>query len=414
MASTVDTIRSTVPAALIRRARSFVPRPRSVLHRWLVALLAVAVALVISLLLRAYIERTVFVFFFLAITVAAWYSGLAPGLVAAAISLLATDYWLVQPIGRLVLDGDKLVMFLALGGTAAFISWLTNSLAETRATLALHAEQLEEQAGELEMQMEETQKLSTELESSNIELVRSAQQAQIANQAKTDFLAVMSHELRTPLNAIIGYVDLLHSEVSGPMTDTQQSQLARIRSSSFHLLDLIQDILSFSRIEAGREELQISEFDVVQLAHDVRGYVAPQCEQKGIEHRLRLPAPSFSMRSDYSKLKQILINLLGNACKFTDHGFVELVIERVRDDVVFTVSDTGPGISPEHLQMIFEPFTQVDQSKTRLKGGTGLGLSVARRLAHLLGGELQVLSKPGRGSTFTVQLPLQPSLEVYG
>ncbi|HEY0673882.1 MAG TPA: ATP-binding protein [Longimicrobiales bacterium] len=383
--------------------RPFIQRPRSLVRRWLAAGILVAAALALSIVLRDQIARTVFVFFFGAITLTAWYSGLVPGLVAALASLLATNYFLIEPRGQLHFNQEMLVMFIVLGSTAAFISWLTDSLAETRATLAVHADQLEEQARELEIQMEESQQLSDDL-------AETAKRAQAASQAKTDFLAVMSHELRTPLNAIIGYADLLQTGVSGPLTDTQMTQLTRIRSSSFHLLDLIQDVLSFSRIEAGREELRFSEVEVQRLARDVHDYIEQQCAAKGLDERLTVPPEPLSMVTDSAKVKQILLNLLTNACKFTDSGYVELAVQRDHDDIVFSVSDTGPGIAPEHLQMIFEPFTQVDQSRTREKGGAGLGLPVSRRLAHLLGGELQVQSTLGAGSTFTLRLPTHARL----
>ncbi|HET9440414.1 MAG TPA: ATP-binding protein [Longimicrobiales bacterium] len=363
----------------------------------------VAAALALSILLRDQITRTVFVFFFAAITVTAWYSGLVPGLTSAFASLLATNYFLVEPRGQLHFNQEMFVMFIVLGSTAAFISWLTDTLAETRATLAVHADQLEEQARELELRMEESQKLSEDL-------AETAKHAQAASQAKTDFMAVMSHELRTPLNAIVGYADLLQTGVSGPLTEAQKTQLTRIRSSSFHLLDLIQDVLSFSRIEAGREELRLGEVDVQRLARDVHDYIEQQCAAKGLDERLTIPPEPLVMVTDSAKVKQILLNLLTNACKFTDAGHVELAVQRDHDDIVFSVSDTGPGIAPEHLQMIFEPFTQVDQSRTREKGGAGLGLPVSRRLAHLLGGELQVQSTQGAGSTFTLRLPIHARL----
>ena len=378
---------------------------RSLLVRWLAAFAVFLAALAISLLLRDLLSRTIFVFFFFAITFTAWYSGLAPGLVVTALSLLATNYYLVEPYGAFRLDAGTLVVFIALGSTAVFINWLTNSLVTARTELAMHAEQLEEQARELEAQMEESQMLTEELETANTDLTEAIEKVQAANRAKTDFLAVMSHELRTPLNAIVGYADLLQTEVSGPLTDTQKTHLARIHSSSFHLLDLIQDVLSFSRIEAGREELRVADVDVQQLARDAHSYIEHQCAEKGLQQELQLPQERIVMVTDPAKVRQILLNLLNNACKFADTGYVRLIVHREGDDVVFKVEDSGPGIAPQHLEMIFEPFTQVDQSTTRIKGGAGLGLPVSRRLAHLLGGELRVASTLGSGTAFTLRLP---------
>ena len=385
-------------------------RHRSPVQRWIGALLFVAIALAFSLLLRDYISRTVFVFFFAAITLSAWYSGLGAGLFATVLSLLLANYFLVEPTGTLTFSTDIVVMTLALGSTAAFISWLTNSLEENKAALAMHAEQLEEQARELEAQMEESQMLTEELEATNVEMEEAAVRAEAASRAKTDFLAVMSHELRTPLNAIVGYSDLLQTGVSGPLTDTQRTQLSRIRSSSFHLLDLIQDVLSFSRIEAGREELRIADVEVQQLARDAHSYIEQQCKEKGLQQEVTVPEERIVMITDPAKVRQILLNLLNNACKFADSGKVDLVVAREGEDVLFMVKDTGPGVAREHLEMIFEPFTQVDQSTTRQKGGAGLGLPVSRRLAHLLGGELLVESEIGKGSTFTLRLPIRARL----
>jgi signal transduction histidine kinase len=378
--------------------------------RWLAAVIFVAGALGLSLLLRPFIEQTIFVFFFFAITLTAWYSGLVPGLAVTILALLSTNYFLVEPYGAFRINETTLIMFVTLGGTAAFISWLTDTLTKTREMLADQADALEEQARELELQMQESQMLTEELAIANTELEESVTRAQAASRAKTDFLAVMSHELRTPLNAIVGYSDLLQTGVSGPLTETQKTHLSRIRSSSFHLLDIIQDVLSFSRIEAGREELRIGDVNVQQLVREVNSYVEQQSVTKGVVQRLVLPADPIVMITDPAKVKQILLNLLNNASKFTDSGSIVLEVRRDHDDVIFKVVDTGPGIAREHLELIFEPFTQVDQSMTRQKGGAGLGLPVSRRLAHLLGGELLVESVPGDGSTFTLRLPVHARL----
>ena len=367
---------------------------RPAAQRWLVAALFLGIAFGISMLFRDYIASTIFVFFFGAVAGTAYYSGLRAALIIAALGLVLTNLYLVEPYGEIHLTSARVITTSVLFLIAAFISWLTHELSKTRVALAMHADQLEAQTIELEAQMEESQSL--------------AERAQSASRAKTDFLAVMSHELRTPLNAIVGYSDLLQTGVSGPLTETQKTQLSRIRSSSFHLLDLIQDVLSFSRIEAGREELRVADVDVGELVTDVHNYVVQDSNGKGLQVDVMLPPERLVIITDPPKLRQILLNLLTNACKFTDEGHVSLAVRALGEDVVFEVSDSGPGIAPEHLDFIFQPFTQVDQTTTRQKGGAGLGLPVSRRLAHLLGGELHVQSEVGQGSTFTVRLPIKP------
>jgi PAS domain S-box-containing protein len=235
---------------------------------------------------------------------------------------------------------------------------------------------------------------------------RARAEAEAANQAKSDFLAIMSHELRTPLTAVVGYTELLADEVVGPVNDTQRDHLARVRASSEHLLMLIEDILNFARIEAGREQVRIEDFGLAALLEQASVIVRPLAEKKALEFQLSGHGSRAVMRSDPQKVRQIIINLLANAVKFTSTGHVRLAAEVIDDRVRLEVADTGPGIAMEHLERVFDAFWQVDQRITRKTGGTGLGLSVARQLARLLGGDVSVRSVTGEGSVFTVDLPL--------
>ena len=235
---------------------------------------------------------------------------------------------------------------------------------------------------------------------------RARGEAEAANQAKSDFLAIMSHELRTPLTAVVGYTELLADEVVGPVNETQRDHLARVRASSEHLLMLIEDILSYARIEAGRELVHIEDFGLAALLEQAAVIIRPLAEKKGLDFTLAGRELRGVMRSDPQKVRQIIINLLANAVKFTMKGSVHLGARVYDDRVAFDVSDTGPGIALEHLERVFDAFWQVDQRMTRKAGGTGLGLSVARQLARLLGGDVSVRSTIGRGSVFTVDLPL--------
>ncbi|MEX0912718.1 MAG: ATP-binding protein [Gemmatimonadota bacterium] len=232
------------------------------------------------------------------------------------------------------------------------------------------------------------------------------EQAQSANRAKGDFLGVMSHELRTPLNAIIGYADLMAAEVPGPITPAQSQYLRRIVGSSSHLLEIIEEILAYTRAESGVEEMHPAELDLAQLLRDVGEMIRPLAERKGLAFELLVTDGTETTVSDARKLRQIVLNLLSNAVKFTDDGFVRLELEsRAPDGWVIRVADSGCGIPQEHLERIFEPFWQVEQSTRRTVQGTGLGLSVTRRLGELIGGELSVESEVGVGSTFTFRLP---------
>jgi len=235
---------------------------------------------------------------------------------------------------------------------------------------------------------------------------RARSEAEAANQAKSDFLAIMSHELRTPLTAVVGYTELLADEVVGPVNETQRDHLSRVRASSEHLLMLIEDILSFARIEAGREQVHIEEFGLAALLEQAAVIVRPLAEKKNLAFTLGGHDSRAVMRSDPQKVRQIIINLLANAVKFTTIGGVRLIAGVADGRVEFEVSDTGPGIALQHVERVFDAFWQVDQRITRKAGGTGLGLSVARQLARLLGGDVSVRSTIGEGSVFRVDLPL--------
>ena len=234
---------------------------------------------------------------------------------------------------------------------------------------------------------------------------RARLEAESATRAKSDFLAVMSHELRTPLTSILGYQELIADGISGPVTDLQRQQLSRIEASALHLLGLIDELLTFSRLETGHETVQVSLVDVAALLDDAAALVAPLAAAKGLPVVVEPRPDGFAVTTDAVKLRQVLVNLLSNAIKFTEHGAVTLGAQLAGDDVEIAVRDTGIGIAPEHLERIFEPFRQIEQHSTRRAGGTGLGLSVTRRLLGLLGGTIAVESTVGQGSTFRVRVP---------
>jgi signal transduction histidine kinase len=242
-------------------------------------------------------------------------------------------------------------------------------------------------------------------ERAQIEAETARTEAERANTIKTDFLAVMSHELRTPLTAIMGYEELLSDGITGPVTDLQRQQLGRINASAHHLLGLIDEILTFARVDIGREKINLEPVQLNTAIREAAALVEPMAAAKGIRFVVVDLFEDRTIETDRTKLKQMLVNLLSNAIKFTDEGEVRLTAAIRTSVMELCVSDTGIGIEPANVEVIFEPFWQVEQGATRKSGGAGLGLSVTRKLARLLGGDVTVKTS-GRGSTFTLILPL--------
>jgi two-component system sensor histidine kinase/response regulator len=246
----------------------------------------------------------------------------------------------------------------------------------------------------------------TDLVQSRLNAEKAHQEAINASRAKSDFLARMSHELRTPLAAIIGYGELLADGITGPVNEEQTKQLTRIRWSANHLLSIIDEILTLARMEAGKEKVDFQDVEVPQLLESVASMAEPLAAAKGLSFEM-IPPDEITVETDPMKLRQVLLNLISNAVKYTDKGSVSLASER-RDGVVeFFVKDTGVGVAEEHLEKIFEPFWQVEQTTTRRSGGTGLGLAVTRQFVELIGGRISVDSRLGAGSIFTVTVPVR-------
>jgi signal transduction histidine kinase len=239
------------------------------------------------------------------------------------------------------------------------------------------------------------------------EIEEKGQQLAVASQHKSQFLANMSHELRTPLNAILGYTELLLDGLYGKLGEKAQGVLERVQSNGKHLLGLINDVLDLAKIEAGQLTLTVADYAVGAVVQSVVAATESLAEAKGLELRADV-APALPLgHGDERRLTQVLLNLVGNAIKFTDSGSVTISAMARDGRFRIAVRDTGPGIAPSDQKRIFEEFQQVDNSSTRKKGGTGLGLAISRKIVEMHGGTIAVESEPGAGATFRIDLPIR-------
>ncbi|MFT3752654.1 MAG: response regulator [Paludibacter sp.] len=273
------------------------------------------------------------------------------------------------------------------------------------------AKQMEIQNDELDLQRREMEQQSVELTEQNRELEMQKNQLDEANRLKTNFLSNMSHELRTPLNSVIALSGVLNRRLKNTIPDDEYSYLEVIERNGKHLLSLINDILDISRIEAGREEVEVTKFNPNNLAAEIVSMLKQQAIDKNIELVQINENQDLAMSTNANKCRHILQNLLSNAVKFTEVGKVEIEIVPQKNTVQFIVSDTGIGISKEHIKHIFDEFRQADGSTSRRFGGTGLGLAIARKYANLLGGNISVESELDKGSVFVLTLPLKYTVE---
>jgi PAS domain S-box-containing protein len=301
-------------------------------------------------------------------------------------------------------------------GTIVGASKIARDITEAkrlRESVRILNEELEEQANALEQQLEETQAMATELEEANTQLgeaadnARKAQrQAEEANQARADFLRTMSHELRTPLNAIGGYADLMESGVHGALSVQYREYIDRIHRSQRHLLDLINGVLDFSRLEAGRLPVARTNVDVGTIFQRLVPLVESLAREKNQQLAIDMPAQPMMALADGDRTLQILLNLVSNAIKFTPSGgkISVCALPTPPGRLSLQVEDTGPGIAEGDQQRVFEPFVQVDRSLTRTAQGSGLGLAISRELARAMNGDVTLVSAPGKGCTFTLVL----------
>jgi signal transduction histidine kinase len=262
---------------------------------------------------------------------------------------------------------------------------------------------------ELGVLVDAVNEMLEQIQKRDVALTVARDKAEEVSRTKSAFLANMSHELRTPLNAIIGYSEMLQEEVEEVGQSDLVPDLVKVHSAGRHLLGLINDILDLSKIEAGKMVIHPEVFDVATVLREVGSTVAPLVEKNGNGLALEAGDDLGDMCSDVTRVRQVLLNLISNAAKFTSQGTITLAARREctdgRDWLEFAVKDTGIGMTPEQIAKLFQPFTQADSSTTRKYGGTGLGLAISRRLCQMMEGDIALQSEPGRGSTFTVRLP---------
>jgi signal transduction histidine kinase len=244
------------------------------------------------------------------------------------------------------------------------------------------------------------------------EIGEKSRQLEVASQHKSQFLANMSHELRTPLNAILGYTELILDNIYGEVPDKARVTLERIQNNGRHLLGLINDVLDLSKIEAGQLSLSLTDYSIKDVVHNVYGAVESLATAKNLALKVELPTDLPPARGDERRLTQVLLNLVGNAIKFTDTGGVAIKTSTADGTLTVAVHDTGPGISEADQGKIFEEFQQADSSSTKQKGGTGLGLAIAKRIIEMHGGRLWVESELGHGSTFSFTVPVKVERQV--
>ena len=276
---------------------------------------------------------------------------------------------------------------------------------EARSLLRIVADQMAATAEKAGL-IDELRRANSALVDSNAELERQYAAVLEARRVKDEFLSNISHELRTPLTAVLGYISLMQDGLAGPLTDEQHTSLTQVKAASERLLVLIEDLLELTTMKRGGMEVHLADFDPREPLRDAVEEAVGR--RDGVVLRVDEPPTLLPLiRSDRRKIVKILVALLGNAYKFTATGEVRAGLEMRSGRIAYTVQDTGIGIPPEAQEMVFDEFRQVDGSATRRYGGSGLGLALARRLARLLGGDIELVSTPGQGSRFTVELPLE-------
>ena len=324
----------------------------------------------------------------------AWSFGWRRGLAAAVIGL-SVNLLLFRWLG---MNWTELRSFWPPALMSCFLVWMIGWLRSLIGKIQTQTAEIQHERELLANEISQRKQIEQSL-------LAAKEDAELANRSKSQFLAMMSHELRTPLNAIIGYSELLQEDAEADQLTNYVQDLSTIRNAGVHLLGLINDVLDLSKIEAGRMELFGQDFRAIELINDLELYIQPQIAKNNNRLVLDVAEDLGVMHSDLQKLRQILLNLLTNATKFTQQGTITLRAKRDGDWLHFEVADTGIGMSSEQVANLFQPFVQAEQSTAARFGGTGLGLAISRSLARLLGGDIMVESVLGQGSNFQLIVP---------